>query len=487
MSDGSWHDQSMIHDFDSCYRAVSARDSRFDGMFITGVTSTGIYCRPSCPAITPKRSNVRFFPTAAAAQAAGFRACKRCRPDASPGSPEWSVRADVVARAMRLIADGVVDRDGVAGLGRQLHLSERHVHRLLRSEVGAGPQALARAHRAQTARVLIETTTMSFSEIAFAAGFASIRQFNDTIREVFASTPTSLRAKKGIDASSAPGSITLRLPYRAPLDKRGLFSFLGARAVPGIEEMVGDEYRRSLRLPHSPATVELTPGVDHMVCRLRLGDVRDLSAAVQRCRRLLDLDADPVAVDSALAADRLLRPLIKRSPGLRVPGTVDGTELALRAVIGQQISVQAARTIAARLVSQFGKPLTVPSGSLTHVFPDADLVADADLGRIGIQGKKQVALKSVAVAVARGDLIIDPGADRDETRAKLLELPGIGPWTASYIAVRALGDPDAFAATDLGIRRALERLGTHEDPLVISERWKPWRAYGQQHLWTSLG
>lgn len=477
----------MTYDFDTCYRAVSSKDARFDGMFVTAVTSTGIYCRPSCPAITPKRTNVRFFPTAAAAQAAGFRACKRCRPDASPGSPEWNVRADIVARGMRLIADGVVDRDGVAGLARRLHVSERHVHRLLIAEVGAGPQALARAHRAQTARVLIETTDMTFAEIAFAAGFASIRQFNGTIREVFASTPTELRARKRREAPSAPGSIALRLPYRAPLHADALFAFLAARAVPGIEASEGDVYRRTLRLPHSPGIVELKPEGDHIRCRLRLGDVRDLTAAVQRCRRLLDLDADPVAIDSALAADPLLRPLVARSLGLRVPGTVDGTELALRAVIGQQISVKGAHTVAARLVAGFGKPLTVPTDGLTHVFPDAEVVADADLTTLGIPHTRQETLKSLASAVAAGDLAIDPGADRNETRAKLLELPGIGPWTASYVAVRALGDPDAFMPTDLGVRRALERLGVWEDAVTIAERWKPWRAYAQQHLWTSLG
>ena len=477
----------MSFDFESCYRAVSSRDARFDGMFITAVTSTGIYCRPSCPAITPKRANVHFFPTAAAAQAAGFRACKRCRPDASPVSPEWNLRADIVARAMRLIADGVVDRGGVAGLARRLHLSERHLHRLLIAEAGAGPQALARAHRAQTARVLIETTIMSFSEIAFAAGFASIRQFNDTIRDVFASTPTRLRAQKRDAAPSAPGSISLRLPYRAPLNTRALFDFLGARTVPGIEERAANAYRRTISLPHSAGVAQLKPENDHIKCTLHLEDVRDLSAAVNRCRRLLDLDADPIAVDAALVADPLLRPLIRRRPGLRVPGTVDGTELAVRAVIGQQISVKGARTIAARLVAGCGKPLTVPSDGLTHVFPTADVIADADLTTIGIPRTRQATLRSLASALAAGDLTIDPGADRDETRAKLREVPGIGPWTASYIAVRALGDPDAFLATDLGIRRALDRLGVRSDPVSVAERWKPWRAYAQQHLWTNLG
>src|SRR5919106_4572282 len=259
-----WHDGRVIDDFDGCYRAISARDARWDGIFVTGVTSTGIYCRPSCPAITPKRANVRFYRTAAAAQGAGFRACKRCRPDASPGSPEWNVRDDLVARAMRLIADGVVDRDGVAGLAKNLHVSARHLHRSLVDEVGASPQALARAQRAQTARVLIETTRLPFSEIAFTAGVASIRQFNDTIRSVFASTPTELRARKRADEGGTPGTIALRLAHRAPLHSGTLFGFLGARVVSGIEAWDGDTYRRTLRLPHSSGIVELKPAGDHI-------------------------------------------------------------------------------------------------------------------------------------------------------------------------------------------------------------------------------
>jgi len=481
------HDVGMFSDFESCYRALVAKDPRFDGVFMTAVTSTGIYCRPSCPAITPKRAHVRFFPTAAAAQGAGFRACKRCRPDASPGSPEWNVRADTVARAMRLIADGVVDRDGVGGLARRLHLSERHLHRQLVAEVGASPQALARAHRAQTGRLLIETTPLKFSEIAFAAGFASIRQFNDTIREVFASTPTQMRARKSKNASIAPGAVTLRLPYRAPLDSRTLFTFLAARAIPGIEESNGSIYRRTLRLPHSPGIVELRPEADHVACRLQLGDLRDLTAAVHRCRRLLDLDADPVSIDSVLGVDPILRPLVARRPGLRVPGSADGNELAFRAVIGQQISVKGARTIAGRFVRRFGKPLAAQEGELTHLFPEADALADADLSRIGIPRTKQSTLNTIAAALAAEEIVIDPGADREETKARLLELPGVGPWTASYIAVRALGDPDAFMATDLGVRHALERLGVREEPTAVADRWRPWAAYAQQHLWASLG
>lgn len=476
----------MFQDFDRCYRAVRSKDARFDGVFITGVTSTGIYCRPSCPAITPKRTNIIFFPTAAAAQAYGLRACKRCRPDASPGSPEWDIRADIAGRAMRLIADGVVDRDGVGGLATKLHLSERHLHRTLIEELGAGPQALARAHRTQTARILIETTDLTFSAIAFASGFASIRQFNDTVRTVFASNPTELRARRKT-GSSAPGEIKLRLPYRPPLAAGELLAFLGERSVTGVEDYDGTTYRRTLDLPHSPGTVALAPKDGFIHCTLRLEDVRDLGAAVQRCRRLLDLDADPVAVAEVLSRDKALAPMVRELPGLRVPGAVDGTELAVRAVLGQQISVSGARTLAGRVASQLGKPLTAPDGHLTHLFPNAEVLAEADLSGIGLTRARQNALRSLVSAVAAGDLAIDAGAQRDATRAKLLALPGIGPWTASYIALRGLGDPDAFMATDLGVRRALSAAGFEGDADQRADSWRPWRAYAQQYLWTSLG
>ncbi len=339
----------MLADTETCYRAVCSRDARFDGWFFTAVTTTGIYCRPSCPATTPRRENVRFFPSAAAAQAAGFRACKRCRPDATPGSPEWDLRADLVGRAMRLIADGVVDREGVSGLASRLGYSERHLHRQLVAEVGAGPIAVARAQRAQTARILLETTDLPVTDVAFAAGFASVRQFNDTVREVFATNPTGLRTARRGPATTRAGAITLRLPYRAPLDLDPLLRFLGARAVPGIEDYADGVYARSVALPHGPALVELSAGADHVRCVLRLADLRDLSAAVQRCRRLLDLDADPVAVQAAFERDRLLGPLVAKTPGLRVPGHMDGAEMAVRAVLGQQVSIEAARTLAARL------------------------------------------------------------------------------------------------------------------------------------------
>ena len=476
----------MIEDFERCYRAVSSRDERFDGWFFTGVVTTGIYCRPSCPAITPKRRNVRFFPTAAAAQVAGLRACKRCRPDATPGSPEWNVRADVVGRAMRLIGDGVVDREGVGGLARRLHFSERHLHRQLVAEVGAGPQALARAQRAETARLLIETTAMKMSDIAFAAGFASIRQFNDTIREVFASTPRELRRARSEEVAAVPTSITLRLPYRSPFAGEHVLSFLGARAVDGLETWDGSTYRRSLPLPHGEGIASLSLGDGHVRCELALTDLRDLSAAVQRCRALMDLDADPDAIAEVLSTDPALAKAVRKNPGLRVPGSVDGIEIAVRAVLGQQVSVKGACTLAGRLVAAYGSPLTKPSERITHAFPRAETLAEASFEEVGMPAARRKSLRSMAAALADGDVVLDPGADRDETREALLAIPGIGPWTAAYLQMRALRNPDAFLATDLGVVKGAEHLGI-EGPLQdVSERWRPWRAYAVQYLWESL-
>ena len=476
----------MIEDFERCYRAVASKDPRFDGWFFTGVTTTGIYCRPSCPAITPKRSNVRFFPTAAAAQVAGLRACKRCRPDATPGSPEWNVRADVVGRAMRLIRDGVVDREGVGGLARRLHFSERHLHRQLVAEVGAGPQSLARARRAETARTLIETTSMKMADIAFAAGFASVRQFNDTIRDVFASTPRELRNGRSDDVPAVATSIVLRLPFREPFVGTHVLSFLGSRSVPGLETFDGDTYTRSLALPHGDGIASLALGDGHVRCELALQDLRDLTAAVQRCRGLLDLDADPDAIGEVLGRDRALRPAVRKWPGLRVPGSVDGTEIAVRAILGQQVSVKGAVTLAGRLVAAYGKALAAPHAGVTHTFPSADRIAEAQLDEVGMPETRKRALRAVAAAIADGRLVLDPGADRAEARGALLGIPGIGPWTASYLQMRALHDPDAFLASDLGVVKGAAHLGI-EGPLeAASERWRPWRAYAVQYLWESL-
>jgi AraC family transcriptional regulator of adaptative response / DNA-3-methyladenine glycosylase II len=472
------------------YRAVESRDNRFDGWIYLGVTSTGVYCRPSCPAVSPKRANMRFYRSSAAAQRAGYRACKRCRPDASPGSPEWNARADVVARAMRLIGDGVVDRDGVAGLAARLGYSERQLNRLVSSELGAGPLALARAQRAQTARTLIETTELGFAEVAFAAGFASVRQFNDTVREVFALTPRELRQRRGRPNAARVGTIALRLAYRSPIELASLFSFFGQRAVAGIEESTpAGDYRRTLRLPHGSAIVELAPGDGCVQCSLRLTDVRDLGVAVARCRRLLDLDADPTAVTAALGSDPLLAPLVAAHPGLRVPGCVDGTEIAVRAVLGQQVSVAAARTHAARIVQRHGERLAEPDGSLTHVFPDATALAEADDDVLAMPARRRETLRGVCAAVRDGVVELNAGADRERARRDLLALPGIGPWTVEYVAMRALGDPDAFPAGDLGVLHGLRALGVDADAREAERRsqaWRPFRAYTVLHLWQAL-
>jgi AraC family transcriptional regulator of adaptative response / DNA-3-methyladenine glycosylase II len=481
----------MLTDSDACYRALQSRDSRFDGWFFVAVTSTGVYCRPSCPAVTPKRANVRFYPTAGAAQEAGYRACLRCRPDAVPGSPEWNLRADLAGRAMRLIADGVVDREGVAGLARRLRFSERHVHRQLVAELGAGPLALARAQRAQTARLLIQTTELPFIEVASAAGFSSLRQFNETVRATFRLTPTQLRRRmrQRTRPLAVPGTIGLRLPHRRPLDAAALLEFLGARAIPGVEEAVNGSFRRTLRLPRGTGTVALTPDGGHVRCVLRVEDLRDLAAAVQRCRRLLDLDADPVAIDATLAGDPLLAPLVRGSPGRRVAGAVDGGELAVRAVLGQQVSVPAARTTAGRLTAALGQPLHEPDGGLTHLFPAPESLAEADPASIPAPAARAETLRVLTRMLATGELALDLGANREQARRLLAGVRGIGPWTVEYVAMRALGDGDALPVSDLGLRRALERLGQPVNAgsvLRTAGPWRPWRAYALQHLWGTL-
>ncbi|HUB72079.1 MAG TPA: AlkA N-terminal domain-containing protein [Acidimicrobiales bacterium] len=503
------------------YRAVQARDPRFDGWFFVAVTSTGIYCRPSCASVLPGRANVRFYPTAAAAQKAGFRACKRCRPDASPGSPEWDRRDDVVARAMRAIADGVVDREGVHGLASRLGYSTRQLGRLLLAEVGAGPLELARAQRAQTARILLETTSMPAYDVAFAAGFGSVRQFNDTVRAVFAEAPTALRARAQAtaqargrvsrparsaardgatggtgDGAAAPGAtaVTVRLAFRPPMVADLLFGFLAARAVPGVEEGDLSSYKRSLSLPHGLATVTVRPpagGERYMPATFVLEDLRDLTTAVKRARQLFDLDADPEAVSELLGGDPLLGEAVRSRPGVRVPGHVDGDELAIRAVLGQQVSVAGARTLAGRLAAAYGRPLSSPDGTVVRSFPPADALAEVGTADLAMPRARARCLTELAGALAKGEVDLSPGADREKASEALQRLPGIGPWTVSYIQMRALRDPDAFPAADLGLRRALERAGVPgaRSPaavLSLSRRWRPYRAYALQYLWAGL-
>ncbi|MET7907290.1 AlkA N-terminal domain-containing protein [Streptomyces avermitilis] len=478
----------MHLDSERCVRAVRSKDARFDGWFFTAVLTTRIYCRPSCPVVPPKPANMTFYPSAAACQQAGFRACKRCRPDTSPGSPEWNQRADLVARAMRLIDDGVVDREGVPGLATRLGYSTRQIERQLLAELGAGPLALARAQRAQTARLLIETTTLPMAEIAFAAGFSSIRTFNDTVREVFALSPSELRSRLPKKTVVSPGALTLRLPFRAPLNPDNLFGHLAATAVPGVEEWRDGAYRRTLRLPYGHGIVALTPAADHIACRLTLSDLRDLPVAISRCRRMLDLDADPVAIDDQLRTDPLLAPLVDKAPGRRVPRTVDEAEFAVRAVLGQQVSTAAARTHAARLVTAHGEAVADSEGGLTHLFPAPEALAAVAPESLAMPRTRRTTFTTLVRQLAEGGLHLGVESDWEETRARLLSLPGFGPWTADVIAMRALGDPDAFLPTDLGIRRAAQELGLPSTPAALTARaaaWRPWRAYAVQYLWAT--
>ncbi|BAN01330.1 DNA-3-methyladenine glycosylase 2 family protein [Ilumatobacter coccineus] len=493
-------------DHDRCYAAAASRDARFDGWFVTAVRTTGIYCRPSCPAITPKQTNVEFHHTAAAAQQRGFRACKRCRPDATPGSPDWNIRQDVVGRAMRLIADGVVERVGVPGLARQLGYSERHLNRLLTDEVGAGPLAVARAQRAQTARILIETTELTLTDVAFAAGFGSVRQFNDTIREVFAAAPSELRAasatRRDADgAANGAASVQLRLPTRPPFAAVEVLDFIGGRAIPGSERYDGADdqteqpavYRRVLDLPGGHGIVDLrtggtpdAPAADHLVAKVVLTDWADLGTAVHRLRRLFDLDADPQAVDEHLRSQADLAPLVELAPGRRAPASVDPYETAVRAIIGQQISVAGARTVAGRIVEAVGAPLAVDDPVLTHAFPTPAALAEAPDDAFSMPTARRDTIRRLAAAVADGSLRLDVGVDPQEARARLLGLKGIGPWTADYVVMRGLGHPDTPLGGDLGVVHALRALGLDDRSSSVFDACAPWRSYAVHHLWASL-
>ncbi|WP_336648506.1 DNA-3-methyladenine glycosylase 2 family protein [Microbacterium sp. MMO-10] len=503
--------------FDERYRAIDARDTRFDGQFVTAVRSTGIYCRPSCPARTPRPENVTFFPTSAAAHEAGYRACKRCLPEAAPGSPEWNLRGDVVARAMRLIADGVVEREGVPGLAARLGYSSRHLTRLLAAELGAGPLALARAHRAHTARMLLVGTDLAIADVAFSAGFASVRQFNDTVREVFGLTPGELRARRhGRDertaAAAAPGEIGLLLPYRAPFDAAGLFAWMRARALPGVEEAGERFFRRNLRLDGGPGWFELRlDDADRLHLRAGLTGLGDLAPVVARARRLFDLDADPQAVDAALSAHAPLAPLVARVPGIRVPGAADPHEMLIRTMVGQQVTVAAARTALTRLAEELGERIgsdsSFPSQKTSSSAADPDdfgdgnaaddpesrilfptMAAIAEHGHEVLRGPaaRIRAVTGAAAALADGSLRLTLADDGAEQRRALLAMPGIGPWTADYVRMRVLGDPDVFLPGDVAARAGAGGAGLPAEagPLdAWAARTAPWRSYLTAHLW----
>ncbi|NYE21197.1 DNA-3-methyladenine glycosylase 2 family protein [Microbacterium immunditiarum] len=488
--------------FDERYRAIDSRDARFDGQFVTAVRSTGIYCRPSCPARTPKPSNVTFYPTSAAAHEAGYRACKRCLPEAAPGSPEWNLRGDTAGRAMRLIADGVVEREGVPGLARRLGYSPRHLTRLLTAELGAGPLALARAQRAHTARMLLVGTDLPAADVAFSAGFTSVRQFNDTVREVFGVSPLELRARRRMTRHGASdhalGAIDLVLPHRGPLDAAGLFAWMGARALPGVEHSTATSFARTLRLPGGPAWFELrVDDAGHVRLRARLAHLGDLSTLVARARRLFDFDADPLAVDEALSRHPELQPLVARVPGIRVAGAADPHEMLVRAMVGQQITVAAARTALTALADALGEPVTglggtdpetgdESAGATVRLFPT--MAAIAERGHEVLRGPaaRIRAITGAAAALADGTLALTSGDDTAEQRADLLALPGVGPWTADYVRMRVLGDPDITLPGDVAVRSGAAAAGIPTDPrgfTAWAARTAPWRSYLTAHLW----
>lgn len=490
-------------DFDWRYRAMASRDSRFDGRFITGVHSTGIYCRPSCPAVTPKRSNVSFYLTAAAAHESGLRACKRCLPDAVPGSPEWDVRDDLAARAMRLIDDGVVERDGVTGLADRLGYTPRHLTRVMTAELGAGPLALARAHRAQTARALLVSTELSMADVAFASGFGSLRQFNDTVHDIFERSPSAIRSTRSRSGGptapgrqhTEPGLVRLRLPARAPFDARGVFDWLAARAVSSVEHASSDQFTRTLRLPGGPAALtlrNLAPDAAIDV-EARLTTLADLAPLVSRVRRLFDLDADAHAIDTTLVADPLLAPSVGATPGLRLPGCVDAHELVFRALVGQQISVAAARTTLGRLAHALGDEVSafqnVRSSAAqlpTRLFPTPTAIAEGGAEVLRGPSARIRTILDVARRLATGELVVSAESPRDELSARLLEIPGIGPWTAGYVALRVTGAPDILLTTDVALRNGAAVLGLPNDPRSLAlhgETWAPWRSYASMHLW----
>lgn len=495
--------------FDERYRAIESRDQRFDGQFVTAVRTTGIYCRPSCPARTPKQSNVSFFPTSAAAHEAGYRACKRCLPEAAPGSPEWDVRGDVAARAMRLIADGVVEREGVPGLAARLGYSSRHLTRVLTAELGAGPLALSRAHRAHTARMLLVGTELPAADVAFSAGFSSIRQFNETVHEVFDMPPLQLRARRRGAAPTAPGSIDLVLPHRGPLDAAGLFAWMDARAIAGVETVSANSFARALRLPGGPAWFELrldaadgapggapggapfgggdrAPGDTQRIrLRARLTSLGDLPTLVARARRLFDLDADPLAIDAALARHPELAASVAATPGMRVPGAADPHEMLIRAMVGQQITVAAARTALTRLTDELGERIE-PFDGIDRLFPTMDAIAAHGAEVLRGPAARIRAISGVAAALSSGELILSTGDDNAEQRRALLAMPGIGPWTADYVRMRVTGDPDVFLPGDVAVRTGAGRLGLPDRPDTLAswaERAAPWRSYLTAHLW----
>jgi len=471
------------------YRALRTRDKRFDGKFFTGVLTTGIFCRPICPARTPKKQNCQFYPTAAAAMAAGLRPCLRCRPEAAPGSPAWNGVSTTVTRALKLIDDGVLDDMGIHGLAKRLGISTRHLSRLFSKHLGASPISVAKSQRILLAKKLISETDLPLNHIAIHSGFGSVRRFNDALKKTYQCTPSKLRRNTSLEPTEI-GSINLKLAYRPPYDWDQVSGFLQTRAIPGVEEIGPWGYRRSIMLEGKPSIFEALPNTDagHLKIKFYLNGIGSLQSAVNKIRALFDLDVDCDAINRQFSVDPILTEHVKRHPGLRVPGAWDIFELSVRAILGQQISVAAARTFAGRLVQRFGQPLKNSAHSgITHLFPRPGELASLDLTLIGLPRKRADSITELARGFTNTMLEFDSTKNLEEVEKVLCKLPGIGPWTAQYIAMRALGYPDAFPVGDLGLIRSLKALNTNADSKSLSqyaEHWRPWRAYAAMHLWT---
>lgn len=488
-----------LPDDDACYAAVKARDTRFDGRFFTGVKTTGIYCRPICPARLPKRANCTFFPSAAAAESEGFRACLRCRPEAAPGTPAAQGSAATVTRALRLIGEGALDTGSVSDLADRLGLSDRHVRRLFVTHLGANPENVAATRRLLLANQLLRDTALPISEIAYAAGFASLRRFNDAFAKRYGESPSNVRKRLEKDMPDAakarpaalPFDFKLRLGYRPPFDWQMILSYLQARLIPGVETIAGNHYRRSIRHEDGDAFIEAEPDATRNILWVRVISDRPFQLAdlVARMRRVFDLDADPAAISQHFQADPLIGPLARTKPGLRIPGAYDGFELAVRAILGQQVSVKGATTLAGRLVSTYGTPVDRSPGPdwPTHLFPAPGALTDDRLHEIGLPKARAATLRNLSEAVATGEMRLDPGSDATETLSRFKQIKGIGAWTASYVALRALGDPDAFPHGDLGLQKAAapgESKLTAQELAARAEAWHPWRGYAALHLWS---
>ena len=470
---------------EACYRAVKARDRRFDGRFLTGVSSTGIFCRPICPARTPRLENCVFFPTAAAAYSAGFRPCLRCRPEISPGVPAWSGTVATVNRALRLIAEEGPEAANLETLASQLGVGSRHLRRLFRRHVGASPVAVLQVQRVFLAKQLITDSGLPLTQVALGAGFGSVRRFNAVMQRTYGRPPRDLRRSAGSMASR----LTLRLPYRPPYDWAGVLTFLTRRAIPGVESVENGVYRRTISLEGAQGIVEIRATAEaFLLATITVDRLPALAAIAARLRHLFDLDADPGPIAAHLGRDPALASRLAARPGLRVPGAWDTFELAVRATIGQQVSVSAASTLAGRLAATFGERLSMPNSGrdLRILFPDAKTLAHADLSSIGVPRARAAAISSLAAAVMRDPALLRTTSSVEHSVAKLVTLPGIGDWTAQYIAMRALREPDAFPVGDLGLLRSMRRHLATPSPALLqrrAERWRPWRAYAAMLLW----